>query len=363
MENPEHNPADIPAPASYHWTPGLQRDFLDHVAATGSVTISAARVGMSPSAAYQLRQRQEGAAFRIGWAAAVLIARARLADELLDRAIWGHEETTTIMREEDRSFVKRRRADARLGLAMLARLDRMVDVRAKAGEEMLAQIIAGDWPGFLSLFDAAEAARGGAEAACSAANAVRTAGSDDADAAGDAQPGLSAALALWLAGRDNRVNPLASLWRGTRIANEVAQFSAFSDEEAEAEPTPEEAAAAMYVWQDVQTGEWRTNFPPPDDYVGIEEGEFGDEDYERTLDPDEEAAWEKARTAEIAPLRNAGEAARRAFFGLPTPANDRGEGGGTIPREDAKAQGGKEEGSRGDAETRSRDETPRRRAP
>jgi hypothetical protein len=65
-------------------------------------------------------------------AAAVLIARARLADELLDRAIWGHEETAEMMREDGRSFAKRRRLDARLGLAMLARLDRMVETRARA---------------------------------------------------------------------------------------------------------------------------------------------------------------------------------------------------------------------------------------
>jgi len=32
MENLAHDPADIPAPASYHWTPKLQRDFLEHVA-------------------------------------------------------------------------------------------------------------------------------------------------------------------------------------------------------------------------------------------------------------------------------------------------------------------------------------------
>ncbi|WP_447931245.1 hypothetical protein [Sphingopyxis fribergensis] len=243
----------------------------------------------------------------------MLIARTRLADELLDRAIWGHDEMTTVMREEDRSLYKRRRIESRLGLAMLARLDRMVETRAQAGEEMLAQIIAGDWPGFLSLFDAAEAAMpDGADA-------------DAPDAEGRAD-GLGAALALWLAGRDNRANPLATLWRGTAIANEVAQISADSDREPEIadakEPTPEEEAAAMTVWRTYVSGELRTNFPPPEDFIGIEEGEFGDEHYQRTLDPDEEDAWESARAEAFAPLRIAGEAARRAFFALPAPAND-----------------------------------------
>jgi hypothetical protein len=321
MDDTPYNPADIPAPSSYHWTPQLQREFLEAFATNGSVKISAAKVGMSPAAVYQLRQRPEGAAFRLGWAAAVLIARSRLVDELLDRAIWGHEEMTTVMREEDRSLTKRHRIDSRLGLAMLARLDKMVETRARAGEEMLAQVIAGDWPGFLSLFDAAEAARTAAAAAAASAEAAP-------DSEPDAGPatGMAAALALWLAGRDNRANPLAALWRGTAIANEVAQFSADPGDEPEGAddegPTPEEEAAAMTVWHDDVTGDLRTNFPPPDDYLGIEEGRFGDEDYERALDPDEEDAWEAAVAEAYAPLRRAGEAARRAFFGLPDPAND-----------------------------------------
>lgn len=305
MDDAPHNPAHIPAPGSYHWTPRLQRDFLEAFATNGSVKISAAKVCMSPAAVYQLKQRAEGAAFRLGCAAALLIARGRLVDELLDRAIWGHDETTEMQREDGRSFVKRRRIDSRLGLAMLARLDRMVETRARAGDEMLAQVIAGDWPGFLSLFDTFDVL------------APDGAGPDTQDAEGH-----GAALALWLAGRDNRANPLATLWRGTAIANEVAQISAVSDEAPEAEPTPEEEAAAMTVWHDEENHEWRTNFPPPEGFVGEEEGEFGEADYERALDIDEEEAWESARTEAFAPLRQAGETARRAFFALPDPAND-----------------------------------------
>lgn len=298
MEDTAANPTDIPAPASYHWTPALQRDFLDHLSVTGSVRIAALRVSMSPGAAYQLRRRPEGAAFSLGWAAALLIARDRLVDELLDRALYGVEESTERLAEAEtqRSFTKRRRQIPSLGLAMLARLDRAVDIRARAGEAMLAQIIAGDWAGFLSLF------------------AV-----EDTDTGAG---GHNAALACWLAGRDYRANPLATLWKDTPIAREVAQFSAGLDDEPETEPTPEEAAAAMTIWPDEETGEWRTNFPPPEDYIGIEEGVFGDEDYERTLDATEEEAWESARTEAFVPLRRAGEAARRAFFGLPSPAND-----------------------------------------
>jgi hypothetical protein len=81
---------------------------------------------MSPSAASQLKQRPQGATFRIGCAAAVLIARTRLADEFLDCAIGGHDERAEMLREEGRSFAKRRRTDARLG--------RMVETRARAND-------------------------------------------------------------------------------------------------------------------------------------------------------------------------------------------------------------------------------------
>jgi hypothetical protein len=319
MDDSPYDPAQIPAPASYHWTPRLQREFLEAFATNGSVKISAAKVGMSPSAVYQLKQRPEGAAFRIGCAAAVLIARTRLADELLDRAIWGHDETVEMLREEGRSFAKRRRTDARLGLAMLARLDRMVETRARAGDERLAQIVAGDWPGFLTLFDAAEAAR----AAEADLESETPSGEAPAADATNAPAGLAAALALWLAGRDNNANPLAALWRDSEIANEVAQISADFGEEPESAETPEEAAAAMTVWFDDHADDWRTDFPPPDDFYGAEEGQFGDPAYARALDDDELERYEVLRDAETAPLRLAGEAARRAFFCLPAPANDR----------------------------------------
>ena len=321
MDDSPHDPADIPAPGSYHWTPRLQREFLEAFATNGSVKISAAKVCMSPAAVYQLKQRPEGAAFRLGCAAALLIARGRLVDELLDRAIWGHDEITTVMREEDRSLTKRRRIDSRLGLAMLARLDRMVETRAKAGEEMLAQVIAGDWPGFLALFDAAGAmAPDGADSENS---------SENCDAEGRAN-GIGAALALWLAGRDNNANPLAALWQDSEIANEVAQISADFGEEPESAETPEEAAAAMTVWFDDRAGDWRTDFPPPDGFYGHEEGQFGDPAYARALDDDERERYEVLRDAEAAPLRIAGEAARRAFFALPEPANDPAPGDADV---------------------------------
>ncbi len=330
MDDAPHNPATIPAPGSYHWTPRLQREFLEAFATNGSVKISAANVCMSPAAVYQLKQRPEGAAFKLGCAAALLIARGRLVDELLDRAIWGHDETTELLREEGRSFAKRRRIDSRLGLAMLARLDKMVETRARAGEDMFAQIIAGDWPGFLSLFDAVEAlAPGGAGVEALAPDgAGGETPSDAGDAIASPPEGLAAVLALWLAGRDNRANPLAALWKNTSIANEVAQISADPAPRPPAERSADDRAAEMTVWTDHETGQRRTDFPPPAGFIGIEVGEFGDYHYERSMDPDEEDAFRAACEADLAPLRAAGEIARRAFFALPAAANDPAPEGG-----------------------------------
>lgn len=78
MDDYAYDPAAIPAPASYHWTPQLQREFLEAFAINGSVKISAAKVGMSPAAVYQLKQRPAGAAFRLGSGAALPIAQVRL---------------------------------------------------------------------------------------------------------------------------------------------------------------------------------------------------------------------------------------------------------------------------------------------
>jgi hypothetical protein len=313
MDDYPYDPAQIPAPASYHWTPQLQREFLEAFATNGSVKISAAKVGMSPAAVYQLKQRPAGAAFRLGCAAALLIARGRLVDELLDRAIWGHDETTELQREDGRSFIKRRRIDSRLGLAMLARLDRMVETRAEAGEDMLAQSIAADWPGFLALFDAAAApGAAGVEGA-------------------EGTPGdLIAALSVWLAARDRCTDPVAVLARDSEIARQVAQISADPGYGDDGSETPEEAAAAMTVWFDDHAGDWRTDFPPPADFWGHEEGQFGDPAYARALDDDELEVYENLRAAEVTPLLIAGEAARRAFFALLDPANDQVAEGGSA---------------------------------
>ena len=91
----------------------------------------------------------------------------------------------------------------------------------------------------------------------------------------------------------------------------------------------------MTIWHDEEHHEWRTNFPPPEGFMGTEEGQFGDAGYERALDIDEEVAWEAVHAEAVEPLRIAGEAARRAFFALPDPANDPAPAGGENTRKAA----------------------------
>ncbi len=326
----------------YHWSPVNQREFLLDLAANGSVERAARCVGMSTRAAYDLRHRREGVGFRLGWAAALLLARDALADRLLDQAMYGYEEQSTreSMPDLGHAQVTRRRHSPALGIAMLARLDRMADPDgAAAGELALAQLIASDFNAYL-------------------------------DRLGDPLDGGTAfAVAAFLAGHG--ASPLRTLWADTPIAREVAQFSAPSDDALDAfenptneadddddedaddgdedEGTPdgearsfdlltwpvEEAAGAMRVWYDEDNGGWRTNFPPaeadsPFRYESSARAQasrapfqrFGSWGYSRALTASEEVAQERRLTARLAPYRAAAARAREAWFAAPTDATD-----------------------------------------
>lgn len=274
-------------PPDYHWSPTNQRAFLEHLAIVGSVTLAAKHVGMSTRAAYDLKLRRDGAAFKLGWAAAVLIARERLGDDLLERAIHGYEEeyVRTPPDENGEVRIRRHRIDSRLGMEYLKRLDRMADgVAENAGELQLAQIIMGDWEAFLDRLAPVEGEGGVAAVAC------------------------------WLAGRDNRFNPLSGLWEKPDEDCEVTQISAVSAQDIEADLPPEEEAACMSVWYCSISDGYRTDFPPPTDFDGDEDGQFGDRGYERTLSDEEERIQMAMNATANAPLRKAGINAREAWF-------------------------------------------------
>ena len=134
----------------YHWTPELERSFVEALADTGSVTEACKFVSMSRRAAYDQKRRGSGLAFRIGWDAAVLLARDVVADELLDRALAG--QWTETIKDPETGKTRRFAQDRRLGLALLSRLDRMCDVQASEGTvHMAAQIVSQDFEAFLDL--------------------------------------------------------------------------------------------------------------------------------------------------------------------------------------------------------------------
>jgi hypothetical protein len=133
-----------PQPATRHdgWTPERRARFLDRLSDCGNVRTACARVGMSREAAYRLRRRDE--LFARGWDAALMLARPNGADVLADKATEGIEEEVWYRGE---MVGTRRRFDARLLLAHVARLDRLVEELpeesaedAQRFDELLARI-------------------------------------------------------------------------------------------------------------------------------------------------------------------------------------------------------------------------------
>ncbi len=102
------------------WTPERQRMFCEVLAECGLVREAAAAVGMTAQTAYRLRRRAEGRGFSLAWDAALLIARQRLVNLALERAVDGSLETT--YDAEGKIVRQRRKQDVRLLLAVIAKL-------------------------------------------------------------------------------------------------------------------------------------------------------------------------------------------------------------------------------------------------
>jgi hypothetical protein len=124
------------------WTAGRRAAFLTHLADNGVVSEAAAAVGKSLASAYALRRRAGGYSFNLGWEAALLLARRRVADELMAVAIKG--ETSVWTREEGKTTYTH--FNARTALALLDRVN-----PATALNEILAVAQHFDW--FRDLID------------------------------------------------------------------------------------------------------------------------------------------------------------------------------------------------------------------
>lgn len=83
--------ADPAVPRHNQWTRAKMVTFLRELAATQSVAAAARAVGMSRTAAYNLRNRLQGQPFALGWEVALECGMHALAHAVMDRALNGEE--------------------------------------------------------------------------------------------------------------------------------------------------------------------------------------------------------------------------------------------------------------------------------
>lgn len=102
------------------WTPERQVGFIEALAETACVVQAAAAVGLSATAAYNLRRRPEAQAFRLAWDAALDMGVRRLADAALSRAVHGVARPVFYQGEQ---IGERRYYDERLTQFILRRRD------------------------------------------------------------------------------------------------------------------------------------------------------------------------------------------------------------------------------------------------
>lgn len=128
------------------WTPERIRIFLTALAECGVVEDAARAAGMTKRSAYNLRNRAEGRAFHLAWAAAEQLARRRLTGELLSRALNGVVEVDV---RDGEVRVERHRFDNRLAMRVLDRLDRLAEQDDE--ETRSARFVAQEFDQFLDL--------------------------------------------------------------------------------------------------------------------------------------------------------------------------------------------------------------------
>ncbi|PKP92140.1 MAG: hypothetical protein CVT77_09990 [Alphaproteobacteria bacterium HGW-Alphaproteobacteria-16] len=305
------------------WTPEKQKLFLTALSRGHNVTQACATVGMSRQNAYALRNSARGAAFALGWKAALMRARDCLADELMDRAFNGVRESVT---SPDGRITTRHRHDNALAMRMLARLDRRADTVCTEVDAAAVRLAAADFEQYLDLV--AQAA-GPGRAGLFLAARMGAAGVKKRD---DLAPIRTLARAdRWLrTGVDDsqgidtsdldpacRADWTAEQWARAEAAGLVVLAKAKPEEEEHpllAELREAEAYKNEPVYMCPDAEEWRTRFPPPPDFDGWSEGQPGDDDYLRGLTEEEEAALNALEAFERAPAIAEGNAARAQWL-------------------------------------------------
>lgn len=311
------------------WTAARQRAFCEAVAAGASIESAARAQGLSASSAYSFRHSAKGAAFGIGWLAAQLLQRQRLADTVSARAFDG--QTVTVTRP-DGTIHERHFHDNRLAMSVLTRLDRIAAGQIAAGtpdisgEGQAARLAAAEFDRYLDILGTSE---GGGAARAGLFLAARV--GDAAPAASELAPlrtlaradlyartGAGVAAELDTADLDPaaRAGWTADQWARAEAAgllvlapapvaeadtdtDGATQHSQDWEEEVWEEDEEEEAAVEPNpVWWDDEAEEYRTDLPCPDgELPEYETGDYGDDDYERTLTAEELALVEASEAA------------------------------------------------------------------
>jgi hypothetical protein len=247
------------------WTPEKQMRFLQRLGECGVVAEACRAVGMSARAAYNLRDRDS--LFAAGWEAASAMARPRLADEAFSRAMNGVVER---IYKDGAVVAERHRYDNRLTMSVLARLDARADRAEERGAPHLALVAR--WDEYLAAL--AEDRRDDGLALL-------------APPQPDGPPQIAG---------DRELRELHA-GEGTAAGADMGEG-----------PDPHD------VWEDSH-GTWWTDYPPPPDFAGEQEGEYGDLDYRRALSREEQAVVDADEVED----RAVAEAQRAAWFGLDTP--------------------------------------------
>ncbi|HEX7784302.1 MAG TPA: hypothetical protein VF509_15995, partial [Sphingobium sp.] len=324
-----------------------------------SVEAACRIVGMTHQSAYNFRRRATGAAFALGWDAALLLARQKLADTLMVRAIEGQTETIT---RANGDVVERHRYDNRLATAMLTRLDRLADAQAREGTHAAARIAAQEFDAFLAMLDSDSSARAALFLYGRAEGLAQQAGSGLA-------PDLAPVIALARADRFARtgVSMAAEVDTSDLDVDRRQHWTIEQWQRAEAsglvqiappappEPDPDAASDAgetdaygnpqlpqlrrnmagpagtsghwaegagvkedAPVWYNAITEEWRTSFPPPPVFDGEESGDYAlDPDYARALTDEEWAALNAHLDAQAEAQRETDDAAHAQWMAAP----------------------------------------------
>ena len=233
--------------------------FCETLAETAVVADACDEVGMHVSGAYALRRRNP--VFAAGWDAALTIARERLADTLLARAMEGN--TELIYR--DGEIVGRRDVlDNRLGLAILRRLDRLAETgRAASSRGERGPVAVRP------------------EQRSASAPAILEQSFDwqlmvDALRSGEPDDIVGALAVLQSTEVEEVEDPPNSLIEG--------DSDSLMD-------------LADRCWFDEADEVWLTDFPPPEGFEGYEEGECHELGYKRSCTAEETALLEADRAA------------------------------------------------------------------